>query len=63
MLYRVREKRKELGMSQEELSEKAGVSRVIISKLENDEKVVTTTSTLLSIADAMNCRVSDIFLG
>lgn len=62
MQFKVKERRKELGLSQEELSEKAGVSRVIISRLENNDQVVTTTATLIAIADAMNCQVSDIFL-
>lgn len=49
-------------MTQEELARKSGVSRAIISKLENEEEVVTKTSTLMKIADALNCKVGDIFL-
>ena len=48
-------------MTQEALSEKAGVSRAIISRLESGEEVVTTTETLLKIANALGCRVSEIF--
>lgn len=57
-LKRVREAR---GMSQEELSEKSGISRTIISRLENDNGVSTTTKTLLALATALNCQVTDIF--
>ena len=48
-------------MSQEELAKKAGVSRTIISGLENGTITVTTTETLLKIANALNRKVSDIF--
>lgn len=43
------------------LSEKSGVSRAIISKLENEEKVVTTTETLRKLAKALDCTVGEIF--
>lgn len=56
----MREKKK---MTQEILSEKAGVSRAIISRLESGEEVVTTTETLLKIANALECKVSEIFSG
>lgn len=62
MKYKVKLAREKCGMSQEELSEKSGVSRAIISKLENGRNVVTTTETLRKIATALGCKVSDIFL-
>lgn len=61
-MYRIKEKRLEMKMSQDELSQKANVSRAIISKLENDEEVVTSTETLKKLASALNCKVSEIFL-
>ena len=61
MGFRIRECRNEINMSQEELSKKSGVSRTIISGLENGTITVTTTETLLRIARAMNKRVVDIF--
>ena len=60
--YKIKAMRENKKMSQEALSEKAGVSRTIISRLESGEKVVTTTETLLKIANALECKVSDIFL-
>ena len=48
-------------MSQTELSEKAKVSRTIISGLESGSITVTTTETLLKIAKALGKNVSDIF--
>ena len=61
MGFRIREFRNEINMSQEELSKKSGVSRTIISGLENGTITVTTTETLLRIARAMNKKVVDIF--
>ena len=61
MGFKIRECRNEINMSQEELSKKSGVSRTIISVLENGTITVTTTETLLRIARAMNKKVVDIF--
>ena len=62
MEYRIKQFREKKGMTQEGLSEKSGVSRATISKLENSEEVETSTETLKKIANALNCKVSDIFL-
>lgn len=43
MGFKIRECRNEINMSQEELSKKSGVSRTIISGLENGTITVTTT--------------------
>lgn len=61
MQYRIKEYREKLKMSQAELSEKAKVSRTIISGLESGSITVTTTETLLKIAKALGKNVSDIF--
>ena len=61
MGFRIEEIRKEKKMSQQELADKAGVSRTIISGLEGDEIKVTTTKTLEKIANALEVKVSDIF--
>lgn len=62
MEFRVKECREKAGMSQEELAEKSGVSRTIISGLESGSITTTTTKTLLRIAEALDLKVSDIFL-
>ncbi|MBQ8306980.1 MAG: helix-turn-helix transcriptional regulator [Blautia sp.] len=62
MEYRIRESRERAGMSQEQLSKKSGVSRAIISGLENGSITVTTTKTLSRIAEALGLKVSEIFL-
>lgn len=61
MQYKIRALREEFNMTQTELSEKSGVSRTIISGLENGTITVTTTNTLVKIAKALGKRVSDIF--
>ena len=62
MEYKIRECREKAGLSQEQLSEKSGVSRAIISGLESGSIAVTTTKTLSKLAEAMGVKVSDIFL-
>ena len=62
MGYKIRERREALKMSQVELSQKSNVSRTIISGLENGTITVTTTETLLKLANALNSKISDIFL-
>lgn len=54
--------REEQGMSQEELSEKTGLSRTTISKIENNEEVNVNTKTIAKIAEVFNVAPSEIFL-
>lgn len=61
MGYKIKEARQAMGLSQEELSEKSGVSRTIISGLETGRLTVTTTGTVKKIADALGKKVSEIF--
>ena len=61
MGFKIKEYRKKLGISQQELSEKAGVSRTIISGLESGRIKVTSPGTLLKIAVALNAEIGDIF--
>lgn len=62
MQFRIREYRHEMKMTQTELSKRANVSRATISALENGTLEVTTTDTLLKIANALGKKVSEIFL-
>lgn len=61
MKYRIRCLRKSLGMSQQELSQASGVSRTIISALESEKEVTTTTDTLSKLAKALKTNVGNIF--
>lgn len=61
MQFKIKEQREKLKMSQEELAKKSNVSRAIISGLESGTISVTKTNTLFKLAEALNCKVSDIF--
>lgn len=61
MGYKIREKRKEKNMTQEELSAKSGVSRTTISGLENGTVRATSSKTLLKLARALDTTVDQIF--
>lgn len=61
MGYKIKERREELHMTQEELVERSGISRGTISALENDAEYITTTKTLCKIAVALNTTVDQLF--
>lgn len=61
MGYKIREVREERGMTQEQLAQTSGVSRMTISALENGTTRATTTKTLLKLAKALNVGVDSIF--
>lgn len=61
-MYNIKVYRVKLGMTQEELSAKSGVSRQIISNLEKNDNYVTTTQTLQKLAKALKTPVNKIFL-
>lgn len=61
MGYRIKEVREQLGMTQEDLEKKSGVSRVTISGLENGTTRNTTTGTLLKLATALGTTIDRIF--
>lgn len=58
---RIRERRKALKMTQDELSKKAGVSRATISAIENGDEVDIKVSTLKALADALKCKAHSLF--
>lgn len=61
MGYKIRERREELRMTQEELAQKAGVSRQTISSLETGKYDNVLVSTLAAIALALDTTVDKIF--
>ncbi len=61
MGYKIKEARIKKGMTQEELSEKSGVSRGTICALESSQEKNTSTETLLKLASALNVSIDDIF--
>jgi transcriptional regulator with XRE-family HTH domain len=59
--YKIKEIREAAGMTQQQLSERSGISRSIINGLETGRTKTTTTATLRKIAIALNKKVDDIF--
>lgn len=57
---KVREARRKLGISQEELASRAGVHRTYIGMIERAEKNITL-SNIEKIADALNLSISNLF--
>ncbi len=62
MLFRIKELREKKNMTQVELCKKANVSRQTLVDLESGKEISTTTATLKRLADALDCKISDIFL-
>lgn len=61
MGYKIKELREMRKMTQERLAELSGVSRVTIIALEKGKTKVTTTKTLLKIANALGITVDQLF--
>lgn len=61
MKNRLRALREQIGITQEELSRKSGVSRPTISAIESNQEYITTNITLEKISRAIDFKVSDIF--
>lgn len=61
MGYKIKERREELRMTQEELAEKAGISRQTVSSLENNKYNNVMVGTLAAIAVALDTTVDKIF--
>lgn len=61
MGYKIKELREEMRLTQQQLAEKSGVSRVTIAMLETKKDYATTTKTLVKIANALNTTVDAIF--
>ena len=60
MQNRIREKRKELGLLQEELAKQCGVSRQTINAIENN-KYDPTLSLAFRLADELGLTVDELF--
>ena len=59
--YKGLEIRKERGLTQDELCERAGLSRQTLYELEKGIKTDVKMSTLTALASALECSVSDLF--
>ena len=62
MNTRIKEIRERKGIGQIELAEKSGVSRTVISQLENGKRDIVTSDTMKNIAEALGEPIGKIFL-
>lgn len=60
-MQKLREIRERQGLSQDELAEKSGVSRVTISMLETGSQENAKTKTLFKLAAALNVSIDSFF--
>ena len=60
MKNRIRERRKELGLSQEELAGRCGVSRQTVNAIENN-KYDPTLSLAFKLAEELSLLVDELF--
>ena len=60
MKNRIRERRKELGLSQEELAGRCGVSRQTVNAIENN-KYAPTLSLAFTLAEELSLLVDELF--
>jgi|MGYP000014894370 transcriptional regulator with XRE-family HTH domain len=59
-MFRIKERRMELDMSQEQLAQKSGISRMTISMLENGKQQDIKVSTLKRLAENLQCTIADL---
>lgn len=60
-MFKIKELREEKRYSQEYLAKKANVNRSLLNQLENNKLQSTTTDTLAKIANALSCKITDLF--
>ena len=60
---RIRERRKELKMRQDELAEKTGISRVTISRIETGDDLNMTAFTAVRIAEVLGVSLDYLLCG
>lgn len=61
MQNKLKEKRENLKLTQEELAKKSNVSRQTISQIENNSLNNIESKTMLKLANALECDIGDIF--
>ena len=61
-MNKIKQFRKKMGMTQKELSEKSGISRPYISKLENNECIIIKSSTMVAIANALDVSADTLLI-
>lgn len=62
METKIKEIRESMQISQEKLAEKSGISRTVISDLENGKPINITVGTMNKLSNALEREISEIFL-
>lgn len=60
---RIKEARKRLNMSQNELAEKVGISRTALLRIENSETLNMTAHTAVALANALGITLDYLLCG
>ena len=60
MKFNVKRFREEKGWTQSELSERSGVGRITISRMESGALEETSAGTLIKLANALECDMGDL---
>ena len=60
MKFNVKRFREKKGWTQSELSERSGVGRITISRMESGVLEETSAGTLVKLASALDCDMSDL---
>lgn len=60
MQYKIKELRESASMTQEQLAEKSGITRVTIARLESGMQSDLKVSSLKKLAEALSCKVGDL---
>lgn len=60
MQYKIKELRENASMTQEQLAEKSGITRVTIARLESGMQSDLKVSSLKKLAEALSCKVGDL---
>lgn len=58
----IRTIREKKGLTQEALANKSGVNRSLLNQLETQKVTNTSTNTLQKLANALDCKITDLFL-
>lgn len=58
----LRVERAKKDMTQAQLAEKSGLSRMTIMRMENGDATVTSVANCLKVAGALECRLEDILI-
>ncbi|MEG0411113.1 MAG: helix-turn-helix transcriptional regulator [Bacilli bacterium] len=61
MIYKIKEFRQEMGMTQKDLANKSHVSQNLIAQLESGSIEHTSTQTLVKLANALDRPVETLF--